>query len=144
LIAAILPIAKNYWIASQYRSDIQAMSSEVMELKELRSEFQAVRKKAEQARQLSSKNISLIELLDELTKIIPDDTSLARFSVDENIVRIQGSSTSASKLIAILDASEDFNEVDFVAPVTKNTETDKDNFTIQIKLNLFDENASDQ
>jgi len=139
LIAALcIPVVKNYWLVSQYQNKIEQMSPQVAEIKELRSEFQVIRKRADLANKLNINNIRLIELLEELTRLIPNDTSLARFSLQGNSVRIQGSSESASKLIAILDASTVFNNVEFAAPVTKNNDTGKENFTIEIELNTED------
>ncbi len=138
IAAMCIPVAKNYWLASQYQNKIEQISPQIAEIKELRSQFQIIRKRADLANKLNANNIRLIELLEELTRLIPDDTSLARLSLQDNSVRIQGFSLSASKLIAILDASTIFNNVEFAAPVTKNNETGKENFTIEIKLNTKD------
>lgn len=138
VIALCIPVAKNYWLASKYQNKIEQISPQIAEIKELRSEFQVIRKRADLANKLSANNFRLIELLEELTRLIPNDTSLARFSLQDNSVRIQGSSLSASKLIAILDASTIFNNVEFAAPVTKNNDTGKENFTIEIELNTED------
>ena len=135
LASLCIPLAKNYWLALQYQNKIQQMSPQISEVSELRSEYQTIRKRVDQANNLNVNSVKLIELLDELTRLVPDDTSLSRFSLEDNVIRIQGTSQSASKLIAILDSSEEFSEVDFAAPVTKSSDEDKENFTVQIKLN---------
>ena len=143
IIALIIPIAKNYWLSSKYEVEIQSMSSQLAEVKELRSEFHTLRKQADQANSLQGNSMRLIDLLDELTKIVPNDTSLARLSFEEDVVRMQGSSDSASMLIAILDSSKAFTDVEFAAPVTKNSDLDKENFTIQVKVNNANDGATE-
>ena len=141
LFAALcIPIGKNYWLASKYNHERQQMSAEVAEVKEIRGVFQDARKQAERVKNISAGAVKVTELLSELTDVIPDDTSLGRFSLEENITRIQGTSSSASKLIALLDSSNKFSDVEFVAPVTKNSDTGKENFTIQ--FNLISNNAA--
>jgi general secretion pathway protein L len=135
LCALVIPIAKNYWIAQQYEVRILEAREEAAEVRELQSVYQSMRADAKRVSRLNGDNIRLIDLLNELTKIIPDDTSLSRFSLEDDVIRIQGVSLSASELISILDSSNSFSEVKFVAPVTQNSDTGKENFTIEIKLN---------
>ncbi len=136
LCALTIPIAKNYWKAQQYEAMIAQTAGEAAEVKELLAAYKEMKQDANRVSSLNTNNSKLVDLLNELTKIIPDDTSLARFSLEENVIRIQGISLSASKLISILDSSDSFSEVKFVAPVTQNPDTGKENFTIEIKLSV--------
>ena len=136
LCALTIPIVKNYWKAQQYEAMIAETVGETTEVKELLAVYKAMKQDAKRVSSLGANHSKLVVLLNELTKIIPDDTSLARFSLEENIIRIQGSSSSASKLISIIDSSESFSEVVFVAPVTQNPDTGKEKFAIEIKLSV--------
>ena len=145
LATLIIPVAKNYLNAQKYETEISQQTKEVAEVKELLSVYKKMNADARRASTLFANNIKVISLLNELTEKIPDDTSLGRFSLEEGIVRIQGVSSSASKLISILDSSDSFSEVSFVAPVTQSSDTGKENFTIEIKLNLPEkDHASEQ
>jgi len=72
--------------------------------------------------------MSSIFLLDEVTKILPDDTWLTRFVIKEGKLQLQGESSNASSLIQTLESSQYFTDVQFRSPVTQNKVSNKDKF----------------
>ena len=137
ITALLLPIGKNYWIGQQLQEKLSAKDGEIAEVKELLTKYKSMKGNVELVERLSLNNTKVVKLLNDLTTIIPNDTSLNRFSLEEGVVRIQGLSSGASKLIPLLDSSENFSEVKFVAPVTQSGDSDKEKFTIEIKLQLL-------
>ncbi len=77
---------------------------------------------------------STIKLIDEVTKIIPDDTWLTRLIMKSGELQLQGESSHASSLIQILESSDYFAEVQFRSPVTQNRTTNKDKFHLSAQL----------
>ena len=75
-----------------------------------------------------------IRLLNELTRIVPDDTWLARVQILGTTVRIHGESEGASSLIGLIEASELLRDVRFSSPVTKNPRTSNDRFVIEAQV----------
>ena len=75
-----------------------------------------------------------IHLLNELTRIIPDDTWLARVQIQGTTVRIHGESEGASSLIGLLEESDVFQDTRFSSPVTKNPRTSTDRFVIEAQI----------
>jgi Tfp pilus assembly protein PilN len=73
--------------------------------------------------------------LEELTMLIPDDSWLTdfEFNGDEKKIILSGYSTSASKLIPILEDSKLFEKVKFTSPITKGGGV-KENFKIELTL----------
>lgn len=134
LIALVLPIVKNFLTAEQYKSELLQMEADISEARDLQSKYKAIKQDVEFISKQSTNSVRVLELLNELTKIVPDDTSLSRLSLEEGIVRIRGLSASASKLISIIDSAENYTGVRFVAPVTQNSKTGKESFTIEFKL----------
>ena len=132
--ALIMPIAKNYLIGQKLNNELTIMQGEMTEARELLAQFKNAKNNVSMVEKLNLNNTKVIKLLNDVSKIIPDDTSLSRFALEEGVVRIQGISDSASKLIPLLDASENFDEVRFVAPVTQSGDSGKEKFTIEIKL----------
>lgn len=134
IAALVLPIAKNYWFAEQYKIELQVMQEDVEQVRRLQSKYKQIKQDVDFIAQQSSHSIRVLDLLNELTKIIPNDTSLSRLVLEEGVVRVRGSSAAASKLISIIDSSENFVDVQFVAPVTQNSKTGKESFTIEFEL----------
>ncbi|MFK8026540.1 MAG: PilN domain-containing protein [Gammaproteobacteria bacterium] len=143
ITALALPIGKNYWVGKQLQERFTAKESEIAEVKELLAEYKAVKNNAELVEQLSLNNIKVMKLLNDLTKIIPNDTSLNRLSMEDGVVRIQGLSSEASKLLPLLDSANNFSAVRFVAPVSQSGDSNKEKFTIEIKLLQIGENHAD-
>lgn len=81
-----------------------------------------------------SNAISSIEIIDELTRIIPDDSSLTRLVIKKDKLQIQGESSNASSLIQIIESSERYLNAKFRSPVTKNNVTGKDKFHVTAQI----------
>jgi general secretion pathway protein L len=75
-----------------------------------------------------------IRLLNELTRIVPDDTWLARVQILGTTIRVHGESEGASSLIGLIEASEIFSDARFSSPVTKNPRTSNDRFVIEAQI----------
>lgn len=75
----------------------------------------------------------VVEVLDELARIIPDDTWLNSFNIDGVKIQIQGLSPTASQLIELIEASPRFKNTSFVSPVTKDQRSGLERFQIAIE-----------
>ena len=124
----------------------QAQLSEALEseVAKTRKAADAARKTQEEIDHLTALDRFLIErkmarptrlaTLDELTRIMPDDSWLyrVRFSGDE--VQTFGYSAAASNLIGPFDNSPLFKEPQFMAPLMRDPRVDAERFTISLQL----------
>ena len=78
--------------------------------------------------------IPVIVILNELSKNIPDDTWLTRFSMMKGEIQLQGESSAASSMIQTIESSDYFTDSNFRSPVTQNVRTNKDKFNLSAKL----------
>jgi general secretion pathway protein L len=69
-----------------------------------------------------------VELLEELSLRLPDDTWLFRVDVRDGKVTLQGTSTRASALIAELEDSRFLEDVRFASPVTQDGASGRERF----------------
>ncbi len=69
-----------------------------------------------------------VELLEELSRRLPDDTWLFRVEVRDAKVYLQGTSSRASSLIAELEDSRFFEDVRFASPVTQDGASGRERF----------------
>lgn len=79
---------------------------------------------------------TIVSLLNEVTRVIPDNTWLVRVEVRGSTLRIQGESDSASSLIGLLEASDLIENAAFSSPVTKNPRTSNDRFVIEAHVQI--------
>ena len=77
---------------------------------------------------------STVELLEELTRVIPDGTWLHRLDFKNGEVQFQGLSDAASALIGVVESSPMFREARFGSPITRDARSGKERFHISAKL----------
>ncbi|MDD1648917.1 MAG: PilN domain-containing protein [Methylococcaceae bacterium] len=129
-----LLIALPIWSA---RTEANRLQGEVKKTAKIAQEVEAMREESEkllhQARFLQDKKHTepvLVDTLEELSRVIPDGTWLNGMQFMNRRIIIQGQSPSASSLIQGIEASDFFNNVSFVSPVTKDTSNGLERFQI--------------
>lgn len=75
-----------------------------------------------------------LELLREITRIMPADTWLMRLVMEAGELQLIGESGDAAALIPILEASAYFDNAEFRSPITRNTASGKDRFHMAARL----------
>ena len=70
------------------------------------------------------------ELIDEVTRVLPDDTWLLQFDLKEDKLELTGYSTKALALLEILEKSRMLRSVRFTSPVTPDTRLGVDRFRL--------------
>ena len=75
-----------------------------------------------------------IDLLQELTLLLPNDTWLERWQVKGDAMQIIGQSAKASALIGIVEASPLFVDAAFISPVTTDPRTNKERFVLSARI----------
>jgi len=123
-------------------SALAAMTQEVEKAQNEAKQATALRKTLEDtigsANFLSRKKRDtplMVDLLDDLTKRLPDDTYLERLSVDDkNRIEMQGLSSDASKLIALLQKSEVLTNPSVQGTIQPDPRTKKDRFNITLEF----------
>ena len=94
-------------------------------------------KTLESSRMLARKKQSVparVDLLRELTVILPDDTWLERLQIKGDSVQLIGQSGKASALVGIVEASNWFNGAGFTSPVTTDPRTGKERFVLNARI----------
>ncbi|MCX5904145.1 MAG: PilN domain-containing protein, partial [Proteobacteria bacterium] len=124
----------------QTNARITELDAQLAELKVAARAVEALQKEIEQTekydaeiKQIKDADVSKLKILEELTRLIPDDSWLTdfEFNGDEKKIILSGYSTSASKLIPILEDSKLFEKVKFTSPITKGGGV-KENFKIEL------------
>ncbi len=75
-----------------------------------------------------------VELLEELSRRLPDDTWLFRVEIRNGKVHLQGTSTRASALIAELEDSRFLEDVRFASPVTQDGASGRERFHLSARI----------
>lgn len=77
-----------------------------------------------------------VNILRELTQLLPKNTALVRLSVNRGEVQIQGNSDEAAQLIAILQKAHSIEGPAIQGAITPDARTRKEQFLIQAKVRV--------
>lgn len=76
----------------------------------------------------------IIVLLNEITRVVPDDTYLQRLIIKECEAQLQGLSGSAQKLIELVNQSEFLSGASFRGPISIDPRTNRERFNLVANL----------
>ncbi len=131
-------LALPVWQKSTYA---KALEVELADFKRQSAETVALREKVDRAklenRFLENKKINslqILQILNELTLVMPDDTWISNFELRDKTVHLHGQSVASAALIPLIDASPLFRNVSFRSPVTQNKQNNTERFYISAEL----------
>jgi general secretion pathway protein L len=135
--AMALPFVQRDRMLQALDSVVDDVRSAAIAAEETRDEIESVTRHGLFLASKRAELPSVVQMLDEITRVLPDDTVLMRFEVSGTRLRIQGESASASSLISLIEGANFFHRASFASPVTKNPRTNKDRFTLEAELIAF-------
>jgi general secretion pathway protein L len=131
LFAAVtIPIVQKNRVIEAMEARVQTAAAAAREGSQLR---QDIEKMADASRFLVEKkaaDVMAVELIDEVSRILPDHSWITRLNLSETELQIQGQSTSSASLIAAIESSSYFENVRFASPVVQIQGTNNDRFHI--------------
>ena len=113
---------------------VQVAAAAAREGNQLRRDLE---KMADASRFLATKKQStvlVVQIIDELSRILPDHTWLNRLDVSAAEIQLQGQSSSSSSLISIIEASDRFVNARFRSPVVQIASTNVDRFQLSADI----------
>lgn len=116
------------------RADVAQANTEVREARLARNQLVA---KVEAANFLATRRAAsptMLELLDELTRRIPDDTSVDKLTVDDGRLVMVGQSRAAPALVGLLQDSPLLEEPALTGAVQADPRTGRDRFTLTARV----------
>lgn len=140
--AAVVLLALVMWQSLAIKRDrVEALEQEVaqarreaMAVAELRGELEEAVRSANFLVRKKENHPVVVNVLRELTGLLPDDTWLTRFRLEDGEAQLYGESPSASSLIGVLDESPMLSQANFISPVTTNSSTGDERFNLEVKV----------
>ncbi len=131
--AALIPIVQQerYIDALQQRADRARTGA--MASVEVQDRIRALEQRREIFERAKA-GPGAVELIDELSRVMPDGTWLHRLDIKNGELQFQGLSDAASALIGVVESSPMFREARFGSPITRDARSGKERFHISAKL----------
>jgi len=127
-------MAQNRILIRQLDQEIQLLKAPVERVQSLRNQADTLEQRLKSVEGLLGKRDMNLEILQELTTILPPDTFLSTYTYRDGTIQMGGSSGSSSELIPKLEKSPLLKDVVPKGPVFKDQQTGKDRFTLEAKL----------
>ena len=146
-LALLLTLTWGGGIFIRYRNELNTVNAEIRKrrpeveaLEKLQKQKDDCCKEMAELDQIRSGEISKGEILEELTRLLPDTTWIWNLKYNGKEIELSGFADSASDLIPLLDRSSLFEKVEFLAPVTKEMQMrgdgnkEKERFKIKARI----------
>ncbi len=116
------------------QQDLEVLQREAAEVGRIREQVQQRIEVPQTLVQSQVRRRTMIEVLSELTDMVPEHTWLRSVRIQGGRVMLQGESERATALPALLEEGSAFANARFDAPVTSTPRSDRDAFTISTEL----------
>ena len=144
LIAVVtVPLIEKKARIDQLKEQVSELRFQAERVFDIREERQTLFQQQEDYVALRKEQGSTLNLIAELTRLLPDTVWLNKIAMQGSALRIQGEAVNASELIALLQNSGQLTDVSFFSPVTQNPRSGKERFMISAQLLRRDNNASE-
>jgi Tfp pilus assembly protein PilN len=147
VLALILSLTWGWGVFRRHQDELTILREEVRKRKpeveiveNLRRQREELLREISDLEKIRADEVSKVEILKELTQILPPTVWIWNFKITGKEIEISGFADSASDLIPRLDRSPLFERVEFLAPVTKEREKrtgeekEKERFKIKMRL----------
>lgn len=113
---------------------IMQRKEEVRKVEALKKEVENIRKDIAAIHAFKTKKPMALNILKEITTILPKTVWLTRLRIGETKVEMEGYASSSSGLLAKLESSPYFIKAEFASPTFRDTRLNADRFNIKMEI----------
>jgi len=113
---------------------VQIRKEDVRKVEALKEEISRLESEISLIEEFKKSSPMSLDILRELTTIIPKNTWLTRVRISGPAVNIEGYAASASTLLPKLEASAYFKKAEFASPTFRDTRMNADRFNIKVEI----------
>ena len=115
---------------------------EAKKVEDLKKEAEALREKITAIDNFKHDRIMTLNILRELTSVLPKNAWLSRARVAGTSVDIEGYAGKATELLPKLEASKFFRKVEFASPIMRDQRMDSERFNIKMEIEVTKNNET--
>jgi general secretion pathway protein L len=129
------PIKLEGKLLESISNQINLTRDEAREVEALKKEIDTIASEIASLENFKEEIPMRIDIVKELTNIIPDGSYLTKLRITAETVEIEGNAGSAIELLPKLDASGYFAKVEFTSPTIRDAKMNSDRFRIKVEIN---------
>ena len=125
-----LPLVQKSEIVSRLEEQVALARGEALQADQVRKELQQLVDEESAIVERRKQRPPGIQVLEELTRLLPDSAWLNRFEMNDARVTIRGEAANASDLVKLIESSGKFRSAVFEGAMTRDARTERERFTI--------------
>ncbi len=133
-IAVLLPVMEHRDRVTALEQQVAAARFQAGQARQLEAAWQSRVERHRELLERRTRQWPVVTILRELTELLPDDTWLLRLEIARGELRLEGESSGASHLIALLENAHSLRDARFASPVTFDRQSGRERFTVVTQL----------
>jgi general secretion pathway protein L len=134
ILTLTLPILQKNQVIGSLEKDIRQAMTGASASSQLRQEVEKLITGSKFLVNKKQNEKTMMHLLNEMSRVIPDNTWVNRIDINREEVQLQGQSGSAAGLIALIEESPTFHSAQFRSPITQVARTTQERFHLAAKF----------
>lgn len=130
----IVPLQIEKAKLNQINSNIASRKAEVRKVEALKKEISALETDISQIRDFKNSKPMTLNIMRELTTLLPSTVWLTRTRITEQTVEIEGYAATATTILPKLEQSKMFQKVEFTSPTVRDARMNADRFVMRMEL----------
>jgi Tfp pilus assembly protein PilN len=137
ILYTIAPLRIEEQRLNEIDHQIILRKEEVKKVEGLEKDIEGLNKEIYAINNFKEQKPMALNMLKELTTILPKNAWLTRVRITESAVNIEGYAASTTGLLSKLEASKYFQKVEFASPTFRDTRMNADRFSIKMEIEGF-------
>lgn len=129
-----LPLWQRHQLTAHLETEFAGMRGQLVQAEKDHQNLLERKERMSLIQQQTSEMPAVLDVLLELTRLMPDESWAGQVSMSAGRVRLSGEARAASELLAQLSQSSIFSDPRFEAPLTQNPKTEHERFVISLAV----------
>jgi general secretion pathway protein L len=134
IVMLALPIVQKSRAINSLEEDIAEAMTAASASRQLKQEVEKLIIGSKYLVEKKQTETAMIHLLNEMSRVVPDDTWVNRIDINRGELQLQGQSASAARIIALIEESPMFRSAQFRSPITQVARTSQERFHLSTSI----------
>ena len=133
-LALGLPLYRDHQMIAMIDQEVSSRKGEIKKIEALRKEHAGLSDELKAVADFKKTKPQSLNILKELTVILPKSVWLTRVHVNEADISVEGYATSATDILPLIEASPAFAKAEFTSPTIRDSRMNADRFVIRMEI----------
>ena len=132
--ALVSPFIERHWSYERLLAENKRITPLSEDIHKRKQKFHLYEEQVKTINKFSRQQPTVVAILDEVSKILPDTAWIRRFHLKDNELVLQGFASNALDVVAILGSSAMFESPSLRSPITREPEKEIERFNLVVRV----------